>query len=147
MRHRAPTHRSGHQPQSTDRWHPAAQMRRIFHPSIHQRQYAVFDRAQRIRSTTGGRWLFAGIFYRRGRSRTGRLLQPKGGMIMMTLQAFLRQPRRPVLFQPIYIGYEKLIEGTSYLDELSGEPKRKNRFGGYFGIFPKCSNRSMARLW
>lgn len=64
-------------------------------------------------------------FIEGGRSRTGRLLQPKGGMIAMTVRGFLRQPRKPVLFQPIYIGYEKLMEGNSYLDELTGRPKAK----------------------
>lgn len=64
-------------------------------------------------------------FIEGGRSRTGRLLTPKAGMLVMTLRAFLRQPRRPVLFQPVYIGYEQLIEGKSYLDELSGLPKKK----------------------
>ncbi len=64
-------------------------------------------------------------FVEGGRSRTGRLLPPKGGMVAMTLRAFLRQPTRPVLFQPIYIGYEKLMEGNSYLDELTGKPKEK----------------------
>ncbi|MEP6635001.1 MAG: glycerol-3-phosphate 1-O-acyltransferase PlsB, partial [Luteimonas sp.] len=64
-------------------------------------------------------------FIEGGRSRTGRLLQPKGGMISMTVRAFLRQPTRPVLFQPVYIGYEKLMEGNSYFDELTGKPKQK----------------------
>lgn len=64
-------------------------------------------------------------FIEGGRSRTGRLLQPKGGMLAMTVRAFLRAPRRPVVFQPVYIGYEKLIEGKSYLDELTGQPKQK----------------------
>ena len=64
-------------------------------------------------------------FIEGGRSRTGRLMAPKGGMIAMTVRAFLRAPRRPVVFQPVYIGYEKLIEGKSYLDELTGQPKPK----------------------
>jgi len=64
-------------------------------------------------------------FVEGGRSRTGRLLQAKAGMVNMTVRAFLRQPRRPVMFQPVYLGYEKLIEGKSYLDELSGQPKSK----------------------
>jgi glycerol-3-phosphate O-acyltransferase len=46
-------------------------------------------------------------------------------MLAMTVRAFLRQPSRPVLFQPVYIGYEKLMEGPSYLDELTGKPKEK----------------------
>ncbi|MEN1927089.1 glycerol-3-phosphate 1-O-acyltransferase PlsB [Luteimonas qiangzhengi] len=64
-------------------------------------------------------------FIEGGRSRTGRLLAPKGGMLAMTVRAYLRQPTRPVLFQPVYIGYEKLMEGNSYLDELSGKNKKK----------------------
>ena len=64
-------------------------------------------------------------FIEGGRSRTGRLLQPKSGALAMTLRAYLRQPRKPVLFQPVYIGYEKVMEGKSYLAELSGQPKQK----------------------
>ena len=64
-------------------------------------------------------------FIEGGRSRTGRLLQPKGGSLAMTVRAYLRQPTRPLLFQPVYIGYEKLMEGGSYLDELAGKPKEK----------------------
>jgi len=64
-------------------------------------------------------------FIEGGRSRTGRLLAPKGGMIAMTVKAYMRAPQRPVVFQPVYIGYERLIEGKSYLDELSGQSKQK----------------------
>ncbi|KAF1689460.1 glycerol-3-phosphate 1-O-acyltransferase [Pseudoxanthomonas koreensis] len=76
-------------------------------------------------------------FVEGGRSRTGRLLQPKGGMIAMTVRAYLRQPTRPVLFQPIYIGYEKLMEGNSYLDELSGKPKEKESIWSLLWGIPK----------
>ncbi|GAB3101674.1 glycerol-3-phosphate 1-O-acyltransferase PlsB [Lysobacter terrae] len=72
-----------------------------------------------------------------GRSRTGRLLQPKGGMISMTLRAFVRQPTRPVMFQPVYIGYEKLMEGNSYLDELTGKPKEKESIWQLLSGIPK----------
>ena len=64
-------------------------------------------------------------FIEGGRSRTGRMLAPKGGMISMTVKAYMSAPRRSVVFQPVYIGYERLIEGKSYLDELSGQPKEK----------------------
>src|SRR5690606_2150704 len=72
-----------------------------------------------------------------GRSRTGRLLPPKGGSLAMTVRAYLRQPTRPVLFQPVYIGYEKLMEGRSYLDELSGKPKEKESIFGLLMGIPK----------
>jgi glycerol-3-phosphate O-acyltransferase len=71
-------------------------------------------------------------FIEGGRSRTGRLLAPKGGMIAMTVRGFLRAPRRPVVFQPVYIGYERLIEGDSYLDELTGRPKKKETIWALF---------------
>ncbi|MBS0463063.1 MAG: glycerol-3-phosphate 1-O-acyltransferase PlsB [Proteobacteria bacterium] len=64
-------------------------------------------------------------FIEGGRSRTGRLLQAHGGMLAMTVRGYLRAPRRPIVFQPVYLGYEKLMEGKSYFDELSGRPKQK----------------------
>jgi glycerol-3-phosphate O-acyltransferase len=63
------------------------------------------------------------------RSRTGRLLQPKGGMLSMTVRAYLRTLTRPIMFQPIYIGYEKLAEGKVYTAELSGQAKKKESLG------------------
>ncbi|MEW9571887.1 glycerol-3-phosphate 1-O-acyltransferase PlsB [Rhodanobacter sp. Si-c] len=69
-------------------------------------------------------------FIEGGRSRTGRLLAPRAGMLVMTVRAFLRAPRRPVLFQPVYIGYEKLMEGKSYAGELSGQAKEKESLLG-----------------
>ncbi len=64
-------------------------------------------------------------FVEGGRSRTGRLLAPMGGMLSMTLQSYLRENRRPLLFIPVYIGYEKLFEGRTYVGELMGKPKQK----------------------
>ncbi len=69
-------------------------------------------------------------FVEGGRSRTGRLLSPKGGMLAMTVTSFLRDPRRPIVFVPIYFGYEKLIEGDSFINELGGAEKRKESLLG-----------------
>lgn len=69
-------------------------------------------------------------FIEGGRSRTGRLLSPKGGMLSMTLSSYLNDPRRPVVFVPVYFGYEKLIEGDSFLSELGGAEKRKESLFG-----------------
>ena len=63
-------------------------------------------------------------FIEGGRSRTGRLLQPKPGMLAMTIRAFLKYKRRPIAFIPVHIGYEKMIEGKSYLTELKGGDKK-----------------------
>ena len=85
-------------------------------------------------------------FIEGGRSRTGRLLQPKGGMIAMTVRAYLRQPTRPVLFQPVYIGYEKLMEGNSYLDELSGKPKEKESIWSLLWGIPKVLRQNFGQV-
>lgn len=69
-------------------------------------------------------------FIEGGRSRTGRLLEPRAGMLAMTVKSFLRESRRPVVFQPVYIGYERVLEGKSYIGELSGKPKEKESIFG-----------------
>jgi glycerol-3-phosphate O-acyltransferase len=85
-------------------------------------------------------------FIEGGRSRTGRLLQPKGGSLAMTVRAYLRQPTRPLLFQPIYIGYEKLMEGDSYQDELTGKPKQKESILGLLLGIPKVLRRNYGQV-
>jgi len=80
-------------------------------------------------------------FIEGGRSRTGRLLAPRGGMLAMTLKSFVRESRRPVVFQPVYIGYEKLIEGASYIGELSGQAKQKESLLGLLRSFNILRNR------
>ena len=67
------------------------------------------------------------------RSRTGRMLRPRTGILGMTLKSFLRGHERPLVFVPVYIGYEKLVEGTSFLNELAGKPKRKESLWSLLG--------------
>ncbi|MCY0965924.1 glycerol-3-phosphate 1-O-acyltransferase PlsB [Parathalassolituus penaei] len=69
-------------------------------------------------------------FVEGGRSRSGRTLQPKAGMLAMSVRSYLRDSRRPVIFMPIYIGYEKIFEAGSYQRELSGLRKRKESLSG-----------------
>lgn len=69
-------------------------------------------------------------FVEGGRSRTGRLLAPKGGMLAMTVNSYLFAPRRPIMFVPVYFGYEKLIEGDSFISELGGAEKKKESLVG-----------------
>lgn len=64
-------------------------------------------------------------FVEGGRSRTGRLLDPKTGTLSMTLQAMLRGTNRPITLVPIYIGYEHVIEVATYARELRGAAKEK----------------------
>jgi len=74
-------------------------------------------------------------FIEGGRSRTGRLLQPKPGMLAMTIRAFLKYQKRPIAFIPVYIGYEKMIEGKAYLAELTGDDKKSETLLGSIRSF------------
>ncbi len=69
------------------------------------------------------------------RSRTGRLLPPKAGMLAMSVRGYLNTPIRPIMFQPVYVGYERLAEGDSYTTELSGKAKRSEKFSDLGKIF------------
>ncbi len=80
-------------------------------------------------------------FVEGGRSRTGRLLQPKTGMLSMTVRSYLKDPRRPLVFIPVYFGYERLVEGKSYIGELSGKPKQKETVLGMLKTLPRLRSK------
>jgi glycerol-3-phosphate O-acyltransferase len=80
-------------------------------------------------------------FIEGGRSRTGRLLQPKTGMLSMSVRSFLRDPVRPVVFVPVYFGYERIMEGETYNYELSGKPKKKESIFGLVRLLPRLRER------
>jgi len=80
-------------------------------------------------------------FVEGGRSRTGRTLAPKAGMLAMTVNSFLRDHERPLAFVPVYIGYERLFEGDAYLAELAGKPKTKESLRALFATARKLRER------
>lgn len=59
-----------------------------------------------------------------GRSRTGKLLQPKLGLFTWLVDAVLEGARDDLLFVPVAIDYEKVVEGSSYTHELHGGEKK-----------------------
>jgi len=59
-----------------------------------------------------------------GRTRTGRLLPAKLGLLKMTVAHQQRGLPKPLALVPVYFGYEKLVEGVSYLSELRGDKKK-----------------------
>ncbi|MBU2978382.1 glycerol-3-phosphate 1-O-acyltransferase PlsB [Alteromonas sp. C1M14] len=75
-----------------------------------------------------------------GRSRTGRLIPPKTGMLAMTMQAVIKGVQRPVSIVPVYIGYENVMEVKSYLSELKGSGKKKESSWQVFSAIRKLRN-------
>ena len=68
-------------------------------------------------------------FVEGGRSRTGRLLPARLGLLQMTVEAHRRGLPRPIAIVPVYIGYEKVMEAASYVDELRGAGKKSETVG------------------
>ena len=58
------------------------------------------------------------------RSRTGKLIKPKYGMLDMMVRAYATGRLDSVKIVPISVGYEKIIEERSYRREILGEEKK-----------------------
>ena len=63
-------------------------------------------------------------FIEGGRSRTGRLLPPKIGVLSMTLEASLQDNAKPIALVPVWVSYDKIVETKSYSKQL-GDAKKK----------------------
>ncbi|KAL0487536.1 glycerone phosphate O-acyltransferase [Acrasis kona] len=59
------------------------------------------------------------------RSRSGKTLQPKLGLLSIIVDSFLEKKVPNLTIVPVNISYEKLIEGQAYSDELLGNAKKK----------------------
>jgi glycerol-3-phosphate O-acyltransferase len=70
------------------------------------------------------------FFLEGGRSRTGKLLPPKLGLLSLVVDAALGVPTRTTWFCPVSIGYERFIEEKAFVRELSGGEKRKEDVRG-----------------
>ncbi len=86
------------------------------------------------------------FFVEGGRSRTGKLLFPKTGLVSMEVDAWLDGAADDVVFVPIAIDYEKVIEASSYARELAGAEKQKESLRGLLGA-AKVLFRRYERLY
>jgi glycerol-3-phosphate O-acyltransferase len=64
------------------------------------------------------------FFIEGGRSRTGKTLAPRLGMLAWNIEAFVASQRRELFFVPVAITYERLVEESSMIAELEGGQKR-----------------------
>ncbi len=70
------------------------------------------------------------FFIEGGRSRTGKSLAPRLGMLSWNLQAFVDSGRRELFIVPVAITYERLVEEGAMVDELEGGKKRRESLLG-----------------
>lgn len=64
------------------------------------------------------------------RSRTGKLLMPRFGLLSMVVDAWRNKARDDIMFVPVSIDYERIIEAHSYERELRGGEKRTEDISG-----------------
>lgn len=67
------------------------------------------------------------FFIEGGRSRTGKLRSPKLGMLSMYSDAIAEGAAKDIYFMPVSITYDRVLEEKSYLEEMEGKPKRKEK--------------------
>ena len=65
------------------------------------------------------------FFIEGGRTRTGKILTPKLGMLSAILNAFVQGARRDLYFVPISIHYGRIPEEEAYKREVAGEEKER----------------------
>jgi glycerol-3-phosphate O-acyltransferase len=66
------------------------------------------------------------FFIEGGRSRTGRVLIPRFGVLKYIVRAFQEGAARDINFVPVSIGYDQLLEEGEYLQEMHGIKKPKS---------------------
>jgi len=67
------------------------------------------------------------FFIEGGRSRTGKLILPKKGMLSMIFRAFFEKAAEDIYVVPTAVSYERIVEEEGYIRELRGDEKRKER--------------------
>lgn len=80
------------------------------------------------------------------RSRTGKLIKPKYGMLDMIVRAHATGRVESVKLVPISVGYEKIIEEGAYKSEQLGGEKEKESLGGLLKT-PKFLTSKYGRLY
>ncbi|MCL5406250.1 MAG: 1-acyl-sn-glycerol-3-phosphate acyltransferase [Deltaproteobacteria bacterium] len=69
------------------------------------------------------------FFIEGGRSRTGKLVLPKLGLLAILIQAVEEGYCDDLVFVPTSICYDRIPEAESYLKEITGNPKQEENFG------------------
>jgi glycerol-3-phosphate O-acyltransferase len=68
------------------------------------------------------------FFIEGGRSRTGKMVLPKTGLLTILMDAHKNGACDDLMFVPVYVGYDRLLEESAILNELEGKRKKKESF-------------------
>jgi glycerol-3-phosphate O-acyltransferase len=89
------------------------------------------------------------FFIEGGRSRTGKLVMPKLGLLSIILQAYLSRDIEDISFVPVSISYDKIMEEESHIKEMSGVKKEKENLASMIknrGLLKKRYGRAFVNF-
>ncbi|MEC9072585.1 MAG: 1-acyl-sn-glycerol-3-phosphate acyltransferase, partial [Myxococcota bacterium] len=89
----------------------------------HDEAYRVTFREYLRKLLREGYWIE--FFPEGGRSRSGKMLPPRLGMLHIIVDAIRSGATPDAKLVPIYVGYEKVIEEQAYTNELAGSTKKR----------------------
>jgi len=72
------------------------------------------------------------FFIEGGRSRTGKLVSPKIGIMKYLIESIDEGYNRDLMLVPVNICYDRILEENSYQKELKGKQKKKESTGSFF---------------
>ena len=68
------------------------------------------------------------FFIEGGRSRTGKMVLPKTGLLTILMDAYKNGICRDLVFAPVFVGYDRLLEENALLSELEGKQKKTGEY-------------------
>ena len=71
------------------------------------------------------------FFIEGGRSRTGKVVSPKMGMLKYLIEAVDEGYNKDLVFVPMSVNYDRILEENSYKKELKGSEKKKESTSGF----------------
>ena len=76
-----------------------------------------------------------------GRSRSGKLLPPRFGMLAYVVDAYRRGKSDDVVLIPVSIAYDQIQDVGDYVAEQRGAKKQRESFGWFLGVVRKLRRR------
>jgi glycerol-3-phosphate O-acyltransferase len=76
-----------------------------------------------------------------GRSRSGKLLPPRFGLLAYVVDAYRRGKSEDVWLIPVSIGYDQIQDVGSYVSEQRGGKKERESFGWFLRVFRMLKRR------
>lgn len=81
-----------------------------------------------------GRRLPLEFFMEGGRSRHGKLIRAKLGMLQMVVDGMAAHPNQDCMFVPVALTYDLVPEGEDYAQQLLGKPKKPESIAGVVSL-------------